>query len=164
MVMTVDYINSAIKSLARVVSYINDHIMGLLPLSLICILLMGCSMYYVSSLIPLLNPSPPISFSNAPLVRWMAAWNLFFYTGPLSSGIPLCQWTKSLSPVSSVFPYGPSCEYTRWFVSPRCPALSDAETLQNSPSAGRSHSLSFREPFALDAIASCFSSSKYRFN
>lgn len=58
MVMTVDYINSAIKSLARVVSYINDHLMGLLPLSLICILLMGCSMHYVSPLIPLLNPSP----------------------------------------------------------------------------------------------------------
>jgi len=45
MVMTVDYINSAIKSLARVVSHINDHLMVLLPVSLICILLMGCSMY-----------------------------------------------------------------------------------------------------------------------
>lgn len=44
MVMTVDYINCAIKSSARVVSCINDHLMVLLPPSSICIQLMGCCM------------------------------------------------------------------------------------------------------------------------
>lgn len=86
MVMTVDYINCAIKSSARVVSCINDHLMVLLPPSPICIQLMGCSMCTrfatppIPSLIPLLNPTL-LSFSIGLLACWMAAWIFsFFFT------------------------------------------------------------------------------------
>lgn len=63
MVMTVDYINRAIKSLARVVCYINDHLMVLLPLSPICILLTVCTRFFSPShpfLHPFAKSLPPL--------------------------------------------------------------------------------------------------------
>lgn len=83
MVMTVDYINRAIKSLARVVSYINDHLMVLLPLSPICILLTVCTRFFRPShpfLHPFAKTLPPLSPTLHLSVEWQPDFFFFFFT------------------------------------------------------------------------------------